>query len=108
MADETTWIQRYWPQILFFLTLGFAGVKNQVDTRAVKKAVFDKDGELRLVKTADCEKKQTACAKQHRVEKSNLERELQNIHDTIGKLQGTVAKMPQDVAEHLKTMGVLK
>lgn len=95
--EDIGWVQTNWSQIVFFLTLGAFGVKNHMDTRQVKTAVYDRNGEIRFVSKNDC----GHC-------KAGRDRELQNIHEAIAGLKDDMSKMPQEIAEHLKVMGLLK
>ena len=102
---EKTWIQIWWPQILAFISLGALGIKNQVDTYRTKKAVFDDNGDLRVVTVSQCDKKTAGCNAKHQEEKVELRREMQNIHSVIDKQNKALADMPLKIAEHLKKMG---
>lgn len=90
-------IYDYWVQFLFLFGLSSAGIKNHMDTRQVKTAVFDREGAIRFVTKEEL-----------RDQDRNRDRELQNIHSCIGEIKKELSTMPILIAEHLKKMGHLK
>lgn len=108
MSEETTWLQKYWAQLVFVVGISSAAIKNQVDTRATKKAVFDEKGENRLKTIAQCSSHINYCNSRHEKERQDNKRELQNIHDAIKDLNTSVRDMPKVMLETLTSIKALK
>ena len=109
MAVDSTWIQKYWAQILFILGIGAAGLKNHVDTRQMKKALYDSNGQLRFVSLDQCEKHISHCNHNRADQHSETRREMQNIHDAIKDLNKQLSDMRSEMPkEIIKTLGDIK
>lgn len=87
------------------LGLGMISIKDHIKLTKHEHLLFDKaTGERRFLSKDDCQ----ACNNDRLRREEDRTRELQNIHTTISEIKKDQANMPQRIAEHLKTMGLLK
>lgn len=96
-AESPNFILTYWKQLLFALGLGAIAVKNQVSTRRIENAVFDKNGDNRFVRITECRAQVNGCKTDQEARRTELRQELDKIHASVADLRKDVQGLPLEI-----------
>jgi hypothetical protein len=96
-AESQNFILTYWKQLLFALGIGAIAVKNQVSTRRIENAVFDKSGDNRFVRITECRAQVNGCKNDQETRRTELRQELDKIHASVADLRKDVQALPLEI-----------
>lgn len=84
---------------MFFGGLVYVGIKNEMTTRRVNGAVYNREGDPKLQSITQCEKCRAECQANRDKDRTELRVELQAIHRCIQELPGQIIGLIRDMKQ---------